>query len=42
MFGKNNPTIAFNVLYTKEMEMERCLAYISIYNSNREKQIILL
>ena len=39
---KNNSTIAVNVLHTKEMEMEICPAYISKYNSNHEKQIILL
>ena len=39
-FEKNNPTIALNILYTKEKE--RCPAYISKNNSNFEKQIILL
>ena len=39
-FEKNNPTIVLNVLYNKEIEI--CPAYISKYNSNREKQIILL
>ena len=37
---KNNPTIAPNILYTKEKEI--CLAYTSKINSNCEKQIILL
>ena len=39
-FEKNNPTFAFNILYTKEKEI--CPAYISNHNSAREKQIILL
>ena len=39
-FEKNNPTIAFNVLYIKIMEIFP--AYISKINSNYEKQIILL
>ena len=39
-FEKNNPTVAFNGLYTKEMEI--CPTYISKINSNCEKQIILL
>ena len=39
-FEKNNPTIALNILYTKEKEI--CPAYISNHNSNHEKQIILL
>ena len=30
-FESNNPTIALNVLYEKEMEV--CSAYISKYNS---------
>ena len=34
-FEKNNPTIALNVLYTKEKEI--LPAYISNHNSNREK-----
>ena len=37
---KNNPTIALNVLNTKEKE--KCPAYISKINSDCEKQIILL
>ena len=37
---KNNPTVAFNILYTKEKEI--CPAYISKINSNCDKQIILL
>ena len=40
MFEKNNPTIALNILYTKEKEV--CPAYISKINSNCKKQIILL
>ena len=39
-FEKNNPTIALNILYVKEKEI--CPAYISKFNSNYEKQIILL
>ena len=39
-FEKNNPTIAFNILYVKEKEI--CPAYISKINSNCEKQLILL
>ena len=39
-FEKNNPAIAFNILYVKEKEM--CPAYISKINLNCEKQIILL
>ena len=39
-FEKNNPTIALNILYVKEKEI--CPAYISKFNSNCEKQIILL
>ena len=39
-FEKNNPTIARNNLYIKEMEI--CPAYISKTNLNCEKQIILL
>ena len=35
MFEKNNPKIALNVLYTKEMEIYP--AYISKYNSSHEK-----
>ena len=37
---KNNPAIARNILYTKEMEI--CLIYISKITSNCEKQIVLL
>ena len=40
MFEKNNPIIALNILYIKEMEI--CPAYISKINLNCEKQIILL
>ena len=40
MFEKNNPTIALNVFYIKEME--KCSAYISKISSNCEQQIILL
>ena len=39
-FAKNNLTIALNILYTKEKEI--LSAYISKYNSNREKQIVIL
>ena len=39
-FDKNNPTIALNVLYTKETQI--CPAYISKINSNNEKIIFLL
>ena len=39
-FEKNNPTFAFNILYTKEKEI--CPAYISNHNSASEKQKILL
>ena len=39
-FEKNSPTIALNVLHTKEKEI--CTAYISKDNSTREKEIILL
>ena len=39
-FEKNNPTIALNILYTKEKEI--CPAYISKIISNCEKQIIIL
>ena len=39
-FEKNNLTIAYNILYTKEKEM--CPVYISKINSNCQKQIILL
>ena len=39
-FEKNNPTIALNILYTKEKKIYS--AYISKINSNCEKQIILL
>ena len=38
-FEKNNSTVALNFLYTREMEMELCPAYIPKNNSNREKQI---
>ena len=37
---KNNPTVALNFSYIKEMEI--CPAYISKINSDCEKQIILL
>ena len=37
---KNKPTIALNILYTKEKEI--CPAYISKINLNFEKQIIIL
>ena len=40
MFEKNNLTIAFNILYTKEKEI--CPTYTSKNNSNSEKQIITL
>ena len=39
-FEKNNPTIALNVLYSKEMEIYP--ANISKYNTTRQKQITLL
>ena len=39
-YEKKNPTIAFNVLYTKEKEILR--AYISNHKSTRKKQIIIL
>ena len=39
-FEKINPTIALNILYTKEKPI--CPADISEINSNCEKQIILL
>ena len=39
-FQKNNPTVVFNILLTKEQEI--CPAYISNHNSAREKQINLL
>ena len=39
-YGKNNLSIALNILYTKEKEI--CPTYISNHNSTREKQIILL
>ena len=39
-FEKNNPTIARNILYTKEKEIWS--AYILKHNSTREKQIILM
>ena len=35
MFQKNNPTIAFGILYIKEKEIYP--AYISKHNSTREK-----
>ena len=38
-FEKNNPTIAFNVLYIEEKEIYP--AYIWKHSSTREKQIIL-
>ena len=37
---KNNPIIAFNVLYAKEEKLYP--AYVSKHKSNREKEIILL
>ena len=40
-FENNNPTIALNILYTKEKEICN-KKYISKHNSTREKQIILL
>ena len=39
-FEKNNPSIAVNVLYTKEKEI--LPVYISNHNSSREMQIVLL
>ena len=39
-FEKNNPTIAFHMLYNKEQEITP--AFISKINSNCETQIILL
>ena len=39
-FEKNKPTIAFNILYTKEKEI--LPAYISKHNLTCKKQIILL
>ena len=39
-FESNDPTIALDVFYEKEME--KCMAYISIHNSTRQKQIYLL
>ena len=39
-FGKNSPTIALNILYTKEKETFS--AYISKHKSTCEKQIFLL
>ena len=39
-FEKNNPSVVFNILLTKEQEI--CPAYISNHNSAREKQINLL
>ena len=39
-FKKNNATIAPNVLYVKQAKIYP--AYVSKYNSNREKQFILL
>ena len=39
-FEKNNPTIALNILYIKEKEINP--VYISKHNSISEKQIILL
>ena len=40
MFEKNNPVIAFTILYTKEKKI--LSASISKYNSTGEKTIILL
>ena len=39
-FEKDNPTVALNILYTKEKEI--CPAYISKITSNCENKIILL
>ena len=39
-FEKNNLTIALNVLYTEKEKIYP--AYVSKYNSNHEKQVILL
>ena len=39
-FEKNNITIALNVLYVKKQKIYP--AYVSKYNSNRERQVILL
>ena len=39
-FEKNNVTIALNVLYTKKEKLYP--SYVSKYNSNHEKQVILL
>ena len=39
-FEKNNVTIALNVLYAKKEKT--CPAYVSKYNSNSEKRVILL
>ena len=39
-FGKNNVTIALNVLYAKKGKIYP--AHVSKHNSNREKQVILL
>ena len=39
-FEKNNPTIAINILHTKEKY--KCPTYISKINSNCEKRIIIL
>ena len=39
-FGKNNVTVALNVLYAEKEKIYP--AYISKYNSNREKEVILL
>ena len=39
-FKKKNPTIALNILYIEEEEIYP--AYVSKFNSNCQKQIILL
>ena len=39
-FEKNNPRIAFNVLYVKKMNIYP--SYISKHNWKHEKQVILL
>ena len=39
-FQQNNPTIAFNVVHIKKMEI--CPAFISKINSNNKNQVTLL
>ena len=39
-FEKNNVTIVLNVLHTKKEKLYP--AYVSVHNSNREKQVIIL